>query len=150
MSEREHSVSDLTVRDVSVVAKSFLGAAFLFAVIFLPFYLLQRGLLFAATDKFGEETTSTWFAWIIGILFLLLIAANLSAFFQDLSEFFADCARMTKGFSWPKRLTVVASLLVYMLAWRHVPDAAFFLTIFVLMPSAVAFEKCQSILRKKS
>lgn len=149
MTEAKLSAADLTLRDLSALAKRFLGTMIACAILFLPFYLVLRGTVSFASDRFGEETTSTWMAWIIGAIYLLLIVANLSGFLQSVGEFFTDSARMTKDLSLTKRIIFVALAVLYVLAWRHLPDFAFFLTILVLFPAAATLDKYQDILREK-
>lgn len=149
MTETNLSAADLTLRDLSVLAKRFLVTMITCAILFVPFYLLMRGSVSFATDRFGEEVTSAWVAWIVGAIFLVLIVANLSDFLQNLSEFFGDCARLTKGLSLTKRVFVLVLSLLYLLAWQHLPDFAFFIFVLVLLPAAATFDKYQDILREK-
>jgi uncharacterized membrane protein YedE/YeeE len=149
MIERKLSVADLTLRDVFDLVKHFLGWLLTCGLVFVLPYLLFRGTAYFATTRFGEEATSQWIAWGVLAIFILLIVANLSGFLQSLSEFFGDCARLTKGLSLAKRITVLMLALLYLLAWRNLPEFAFFLTVLLLFPVAATFDRYQDILRKK-
>lgn len=149
MTERTLSLADFTLRDISDLVKRFFVTLVTCAVVFVLPYLLLRGTAYFASTQFGENAASSWIAWIVLATFILLVVANLSRFLQSLSEFFGDCARLTKGLSVTKRIVVLALTVLYLLAWRHVPDIAFFLTVLVLFPAAATFDRYQDILREK-
>lgn len=149
MTERTLSVADLTLRDISDLLKRFFVTLVTCAVVFVLPYLLLRGTAYLASTRFGDEATSSWIAWIVLAIFILLVVANLSEFLKSLSEFFSDSARLTKGLSLTKRIVVLALTLLYLFAWRHTPDIAFFFTVLVLLPAAATFDRYQDILREK-
>jgi len=118
-------------------------------VVFVLPYLLLRGTTYLASAQFGEEATSRWIAWIVLAIIILLIVTKLSEFLQSLSEFFGDCARLTKDLSLTKRVVALVLILLYLLAWRQLPDFAFFVTVLLLFPAAATFDRYQDIVREK-
>jgi hypothetical protein len=145
---RHMSVADLTIRDTWELVKHAVTAVIACVIIFVLPYILFSGAEHALEDVAGEDGPR-WMGIGLWLIVLYFVISNLSEVADGLSRFFGDVSKMTQNMSFLKKGIIFAIFAASLYGWRHFPVFTFFLSVLVVIPGGLTYDKYRRILNEK-